>query len=59
MSWDLKIKILLFGIVALAIISVVTSSTGSLSDLKSPGTVAFYIAVAALGGYVLFLLADR
>ena len=59
MSWDLKIKILLFGIVALAIVSVVTSSTGSLSDLKSPGTVAFYLAVAAFGAYVLFLVLDR
>lgn len=59
MSWDLKIKILLFGIVALAIVSVVTSSTGSLSDLKSSGTVAFYVAVAAFGAYVLFLVLDR
>jgi hypothetical protein len=59
MSWDLKIKVLLFGIVMMAVISVVTSNFGSLSNAKLPTTVLFYVALAAFGAYVLFLVLDR
>jgi len=59
MSWDMKIKVLLFGIVMLAVVSVVTSNYGSLSNTRSPTSVLFYVVLAIFGGYVLFLVFDR